>query len=697
MDNYNEREFSIGDVMMLNLMRNDFEDLGSVVEISIEHLKSTSHIISMSFYTEEMVQVNQKKLLLLCNYENVLFDNVLMLSSFNRKDNSEYKIKLLNKEIKYMKIYINCKAGNKGSNYDFSNVFDIKGMKILTEEEIKEINFTINKDNDLSKITKEKNDNLNLILSELDKVNQSLIIEKEKIDKAKQFVIDKEDKISKMIVKFKEEMILLGNKYYGECVNEINARLLETNKKMQNCENNVLNKYRIIKEKIKNDSLRPNTTNTTTTTGNKDKIANLEIKLKFLDDANNSLKAKITEKDEKIKQLQTNEEKTTKTIKKLKDDIVLMKSQLKDKSQTTTATVTSKPETSLQTSSLVSKSSITTKKKTILSYEINKTQIENFDKVFIKTLTQFDLTNIQAQTEKQTSLFALLLMNVITNPINLYNKYDYGHIILAMEFMNIFVSGNFSQFYSITNLINEYINKFPDFKQNVLTYYKNLKEEPNVQFKSIVNIIVGFDNKQQNINDTILSRGNSFDVFITNKEQNSINKLTTISNLLIMLFLANNGNDVICVMTSIAQRYLYPKDDLGIKFLIKVNYLSLVKKFYDRIDYSLIQDYVQCLIDTVLIFSTYNYLLSTDDLMRLLNNENVCKYMREKLNDEEDQRTRIKVIMLLSTLSLMYQEEVKGIIKEKFSNEISGIKLSSQIPNKKLINKNLNLLKQNIN
>ena len=59
MDNYLEKEFSIGDIMNLTILRNDFESLGSVIEMKLTQLTQTNHIIIMSFYNEENIQIHQ--------------------------------------------------------------------------------------------------------------------------------------------------------------------------------------------------------------------------------------------------------------------------------------------------------------------------------------------------------------------------------------------------------------------------------------------------------------------------------------------------------------------------------------------------------------------------------------------------------------------------------------------------------------
>ena len=61
MDNYLEKEFSIGEVMSLLILRNDFDDIGSVLKMTITQNISSLHSIAISFYTENKIQINQSR------------------------------------------------------------------------------------------------------------------------------------------------------------------------------------------------------------------------------------------------------------------------------------------------------------------------------------------------------------------------------------------------------------------------------------------------------------------------------------------------------------------------------------------------------------------------------------------------------------------------------------------------------------
>ena len=249
MDKTIEKEFSIGDLLNLTVTRNDFDKLGNVLEFKFTPIIPTNHILIMSFYNEEKNQISQKNLKIRCNYKNILFDNILLISNLknnslnDNNNNQEYKLKFLNKNIYYMKFYIQTFNILNQSEYSFSQVFNLKQMKILSKEEMKDLSLNNDINNSMgesvvNKNKNEKNNNLNLIISELDKINQNLaerqkeLDQKEKDLKKQENYINKQKKIiEQKIVQFKEEVLLFGDKCYGECVNEINNKMQKLNKK----------------------------------------------------------------------------------------------------------------------------------------------------------------------------------------------------------------------------------------------------------------------------------------------------------------------------------------------------------------------------------------------------------------------------------------------------------------------------------
>ena len=251
MENVKEKEFSIGDILNLLITKNE------VLEMKFSSLISNRNIIIISFYDSENNRITQKNLKFLCNYKNILFDNILIISNL-KEEAQEYKLKIFNKNISYMKLYIQTFNNiNKEENF-FSQMFDLNTLKILTKEEI----------NKLSLIKEEKNNNLNIIISELDKVNKSLNERKIELDtkedeiKNIEYNINKQKKIiEQKIIQFKEEILLFKDKCYGEYFNEVNNKMKQINKKFNTVENNINNKYKILKEKLSNNSNNNNKLN----------------------------------------------------------------------------------------------------------------------------------------------------------------------------------------------------------------------------------------------------------------------------------------------------------------------------------------------------------------------------------------------------------------------------------------------------
>ena len=199
MDNYLEKEFSIGEVMSLLILRNDFDDIGSVLKMKITQNISSLHSIAISFYTENKIQINQKNLVLFCNYENTLFDNVLLLSSFSTKNNNVYQLKLLNKEIAYMKMYINASYKSKGktNQYSFAKVFDLKELKILSKEEIDELSLITGNDSIVGNLSIDTSNKYARTKTQFKKGNEYRFKPNQQVDKQLDFdsLLDDEENI----------------------------------------------------------------------------------------------------------------------------------------------------------------------------------------------------------------------------------------------------------------------------------------------------------------------------------------------------------------------------------------------------------------------------------------------------------------------------------------------------------------------
>ena len=720
MDNYLEKEFSIGEVMSLLILRNDFDDIGSVLKMKITQNISSLHSIAISFYTENKIQINQKNLVLFCNYENTLFDNVLLLSSFSTKNNNVYQLKLLNKEIAYMKMYINASYKSKGktNQYSFAKVFDLKELKILSKEEIDELSLITGNDSivgNLSIDTSNKNDNLSLILSEIDKVNQSLMVEKEKVDNDKKMIIDKEQKINQMIIDFKKEIYLFGDKCYGECLNEVNMKVNDVNKKLNSVENNIMNKYRIIKDKLSSANKTITTTSNVSTTGGnyKDKLANLEIKVKVLEDASNVLKKTIADKDEKIKNYISNEEKNSKVMKKLKDEIVILNSQLKDRKEKEKENSTLALSQSKKTST-----STINKAKTLISFDINKLQIQNYNNSLSQEMLMLSLSvdnyNSNTTNDKELTILSLLLMNISINPINLYNKYDNSIILTMIKLRSFFKLGSNSTYSSvISSTVDILYNKLSEFKASLGRITTKSIDKP------IVNLLI--NNSEINYSDILYSKCNSFDTFIT-KTENKINKgississstvknyncdnlkMPSVSNSLLCILFNGDINEIYRHMSNIVTKYLYSKDKLVMKFLYLNKFADLVIKIYlkyykNSTNKKSIGDYVNLMIDIMLIYHSNEYDVK-EGLNEMIEDEGAI-YERIKQNlsqdeeeDESEERMKIikKSIMILVIMCGI--KEMREKVIKKYEKEVKGIKVTKGKNIDKLFNKNILFIK----
>ena len=642
MDKTIEKEFSIGDLLNLLVIRNNINSSENIFEMKFTPVIPTKHILVMSFYNEEKNQISQKNLNILCNYKNILFDNILLITNIkNDKNNQEYKLKFINKNICYMKLYIQTYNLINQSEYSFSQVFNLKQMKILSKEETKKLSLNNNINSDMSesinKTKNEKNNNLNLILSELDNINQTLNERQKELDQKEKEIKEKENYIYKQkkiieqkIVQFKEEILLFGDKCYGECVNEINNKMQKLNKKMNTVENNITNKYRILKDKLNSNKQNINTNMNILSQEKKDKIANLEIKIKFLEDNLSGLKEKNTQNEEKIKNFINNEEKLNNTIKKLKDELILRNSQLKEKEKK------NKPNNNILSSnmsisnisyidnkdnkdniSLVSMlSKVKNKKKSnIISFEIDKYQKEIISKYFVYNFILEYKLKPNNSIDKEILTASILLMHLSTNPIELYNKFELGHIIILHKLINnIYINNINSYQILIKEGLNDLYNKLPEFKNNISVFISNNKRN-NLEFNPLVelNIILSssiFDKTSNNsfineinFSNIIFNKCISFNNFISknnnniskissnnnvnNERKNKIKKYTIISNLVISILFCPSIQELISIIKQITSYFSNTnKDKEIINFLIKIKFITILLLIFQKISNS---------------------------------------------------------------------------------------------------------------
>ena len=642
MDKVLEKEFSIGDLLNF-LVKKDINSSGNALEMKFTSIIPTKHILVMSFYDEAKNQISQKNLKIMCNVKNIFFDNILLISNLkgntlntqqDLKSNPEYKLKFLNKNICYMKFYIQTSNLLNQSEYSFSQIFNLKQMKILTKEETK--NLSLNNpipDEDSIKNKKEQNNNINLILSELDNINQSLNERRQELDqkeieiKQRENYINKQKKIiEQKIIQFKEEVLLFGDKCYGECVNEINNKMSKLNKKISQVENNISNKYRLLKEKIINNKQNINNNiNNLVSQEKKDKIANLEIKIKFLEDTSSKLKEKNLENEEKIKNFMNNEEKLNNTIKKLKDELILANSQLKEKEKknkinninTSNMSISNisyaDNKDNLSIASMISK--VKAKKKSnIISFEIDKYQKEIISKYFVYNFVfEYKLKPFNS-IDKDIVTAAILLMHLSTNPIELYNKFELGHIIILNKLIyNIYLNNINSYQVLIKDGLNDLYNKLPEFKNYISIFIANNKRS-YFEFNPLVelNIILPASSIDKTGNNSLISEINfsniifnkcvSFNNFISKnnfnfsksssnniniERKNKIKKFTIISNLILSSMFCSTIQELLSIIKQILQYFSNSnKDKEIIKFLIKIKLGKILLLIFQKISNS---------------------------------------------------------------------------------------------------------------
>ena len=714
MEDRKEKEFSIGNILNLLIMRSE------VLEIKFTSLILNRNILIISFYDSEKNQITQKKLKFLCNYKNIVFDNILIISNL-KEENQQYKLKIFNDNISYMKLYIQTFNPFNKSEDSFSQMFDLNLLKILTKEEIN--NLSLNKE--------ENNKNLNLIISELDKVNKSLNERQKELDKKEKEIKDIEYNINNQrkiieqkIIKFKEEILLFKDKCYGECVNEINNKMKKLNKKITTVENNINNKYKIMKEKLNTNNINKLNNYTNISQEKKDKIANLEIKIKFLEDNINKYKEKNSENEEKIKSYIINEEKLNINIKKLKDELILMNSQIKEK-KLKMSNISNSNNISISNISIIETkekeniSSIKNKKiKNKISFELDKYQKELISKYHIYNIL-FEYKYIPNNfSDKEILSMSLLIMHLSTNPVALNNKFDMGHIILLEKF--IFNLNKINSFIIlIKQSLEDLYNKLPEFKNNIYTFITNNNYKNNInEFQPIIDI---------NINEIILSniifnKCYLFGNFLmknnnstSNERKNKIKKFTIISNILISLLFCsskNGMNDVLKQIISFLNRY--NKNEEIKNYLTKIKLTKILILIFEKTNFKyngdLIQNLFDCILYSISLINSNNNTLEKDIENYFLKNTKFNSYLKNNIQEfislleerkisSSDNYEIVKIIfaktiILITNISILCPNLISRI-REDFMESINNIK--NIIHNKKedkiinLINKNISI------
>ena len=724
MEKIKEKEFSIGNILNLLIIRND------VLEMKFTPLIINRNILVISFYDFEKNQITKKKLKFLCNYKNIVFDNILLISNL-KEENQEYKLKIFSENISYMKLYIQTFNDINKSENSFSQIFDLNSLKVLNKEEIN--NLSLNKE--------EEHKNLNIIISELETVNKSLNERQKELDKKEkeikniEYNINNQRKIiEQKIIKFKEEILLFKDKCYGECVNEINDKIKKLNKKITTVENNINNKYKIMKDKLSNNNINKLNNNNIISQEKKDKIANLEIKIKFLEDNLNKYKDKNIENEEKIKNYIINEEKLNTNIKKLKDELILTNSQIKEKKLKMSTNINNSNNMSISNISIIEskeKENINLIKnkriKNKISFELDKYQKELISKYHIYNIL-FEYKYIPNNfNDKEILSMSLLIMHLSTNPISLNNKFDIGHIILLDKiiFYLLYFNKINSFIIFIKQSLEELYNKLPEFKNNLYTYITNNSNKNNInEFKPLIDININ----EINLSNIIFNKCTLFGNYLmknntisNNERKNRLKKFTIISNILISLLFCSTKNAIYDLIKQI-RTFLnkYNKDEEIKKYLIRIKLTKILLLIFEKINYKkndeLIQNIFDCILFSIFIINSNENNLEKDLESVLFENKKFKNYLKNNieefnslfeerrisLNDENEiiKNNFVKTIILITNISI-YCPSLINKIKDDFMESINNIKNIMNVKKEdkiiKLINKNISILSKIIN
>ena len=512
-------------------------------------------------------------------------------------------------------------------------------------------------------------------------------------------------------------------------MNEINDKIKKLNKKITTVENNINNKYKIMKDKLSNNNINKLNNNNIISQEKKDKIANLEIKIKFLEDNLNKYKDKNIENEEKIKNYIINEEKLNTNIKKLKDELILTNSQIKEKKLKMSTNINNSNNMSISNISIIESKEkenmnlIKNKRiKNKISFELDKYQKELISKYHIYNIL-FEYKYIPNNfNDKEILSMSLLIMHLSTNPISLNNKFDIGHIILLDKiiFYLLYFNKINSFIIFIKQSLEELYNKLPEFKNNLYTYITNNSNKNNInEFKPLIDININ----EINLSNIIFNKCTLFGNYLmknntisNNERKNRLKKFTIISNILISLLFCSTKNAIYDLIKQI-RIFLnkYNKDEEIKKYLIRIKLTKILLLIFEKINYKkndeLIQNIFDCILFSISIINSNENNLEKDLESVLFENKKFKNYLKNNieefnslfeerrisLNDENEiiKNNFVKTIILITNISI-YCPSLINKIKDDFMESINNIKNIMNVKKEdkiiKLVNKNISIL-----
>ena len=642
MNNFNSINLSKYKNVYFNFKKSSFESLGSVIDINIscslenKELEITSkkndnlmnsETIYLKFMDENYNTIFPSELLMVTDNKYVVLESFYLFSitGFNNTlnnykiDHDNIDIKILNLEVKYVKIYlvdylndINNKVSNDKNNYnkekfyiidinkediqsvDENNLLYISNESLNINNSIYSVNSNIKKEMlnnsklnnnliDKKQITN-KESSFNNVIKELDCISNELNKEREYLEIEKTRVIEKEELINKNIVQFKKDILVFSERCFNESSSILNSKINELKTKYATIEKNLITKSSITKNKL-DKFLNVYNNISTNLKAQNDKH---EKHIQFLTEKINNLEAskvnfnnKCNELEYIIKDLNNKENKSKIKIKNLIDKNKKIKEEICNL------------KSGVHTDNTQNKNNIDNCK-----YELKNSN----DKKTINTncITSSKVNNIENTNIKKTKNNTNFKVNKSSNK-NLKYKFDTNEI-LSQFYLNLIsdkfrffksktVDNNFyaySEAYLCLKIINEFItNSIVLLKRfNLLVFYlsdkfsKLLKESYMLSIDENTKYINKFNldiNKKEFITSILrnLLKSESQDLCFNKKKSKTLkNDKTIVINVVYLIKnsenTSNNNNS-----TNLAN---ITNEDFCNLFL---NSLSYIEKFFN--------------------------------------------------------------------------------------------------------------------
>lgn len=458
-DKYEVDSFKQNKNQFFDFSRKEYKDIGVILDINFRI--SSNYLLILKFYNENMEEINSKNLILITENSYSLIEECYLFIN-----QLEIKLQLLNKDIKYAKIYLINTTFNSYSENKINNKTQTYMINIF-ENENKEINNNLN--------NMESKNGIESILKELNNINQSLIEERNIIEKQREIINSKELKINSIISSFKKEMLLQSDKLLSEGSKILNNKLYDIKLKIKNIEDNLNNKIKILKERIEKKTLinekNEKYKNDEEKKCLKEKIINFEKKKLILEDQVNELKLKIIKLNEEITNRSEKENKLQKKINKMEVIINEIKEKLKNQESENKDKVKEKINNeNLQ--EIVIKN---TKQK--IKIKKNNKYYENFQNI---------LYSYNKNNDDLIENMSKILNDLLINSFDLMKRFLYFLPYISFLISLYFFSKNILQ-----NKSNNINLLFP-YNKNKEHYFKNNDEINN--YDSFIKIFVNYKN-----------------------------------------------------------------------------------------------------------------------------------------------------------------------------------------------------------